>query len=117
MPSLPYIQRKELPAEPGIYYVGNSDSPVMYVGFSRNLKSRHINHHRQRQFENIKNAVICYRLITEDFLPKGSDVIGTLRKLEKQAINHYKPIFNYTPIPNKRKFTTVYGSNFIILRP
>ncbi|MEH2408855.1 GIY-YIG nuclease family protein [Nostoc sp.] len=113
MPILSYIQRKELPAKPGIYYVGNSISPVMYVGLSRNLKSRHINHHRQGQFEGIENAVIRYRLVTEDLLAAISDLTETLRKLEKQAINYYKPLLNDTPVPNQPKFTTVYGPTYI----
>ncbi|WP_414575812.1 GIY-YIG nuclease family protein [Anabaena sp. CCY 9402-a] len=109
MPVLPYIQRQELPAKPGIYYIGNSSSPVMYVGLSRNLKSRHINHHRQGQFEGMENAVIRYRVVPEDFLATISDLTETLRKLEKQAIHHYKPPINDTPIPNQAKFTTVHG--------
>lgn len=113
MPVLPYIQRKELPAKPGIYYIGNSLSPVMYVGLSRNLKNRHINHHRQGQFEGMENAVIRYRVVPEDFLATISDLTESLRKLEKQAIDHYKPPINDTPVPNQAKFTTVYGPTYI----
>ncbi|MFM6248879.1 MAG: hypothetical protein ACKPEQ_06955, partial [Dolichospermum sp.] len=72
MPSLPYHQRKDLPTKPGIYYVGNGDSPVMYIGLSNNLRSRHINHHRQSEFAEIKNAVIRYRVVTQDLLNKIS---------------------------------------------
>ncbi|MHC5724868.1 MAG: hypothetical protein ACYT04_51280 [Nostoc sp.] len=113
MPVLPYIQRKELPAKPGIYYVGNSISPVMYVGLSRNLKSRHINHHRQGQFEAIENAYIRYRVITEDLLATILDLTGILRKLEKQAIDYYKPILNNTIVANQPKFTTLHGPTYI----
>lgn len=113
MPILPYIQRKELPAKPGIYYIGNSTVPVMYVGLSRNLKSRHISHHRQGQFEDIENAVIRYRILTDDFLATISDLTKALRKLEKDAINHYKPPINDTPVPNQPKFTTVHGPTYI----
>ncbi|MFN6519196.1 MAG: GIY-YIG nuclease family protein [Nostoc sp. CreGUA01] len=113
MPILPYIQRKKLPAKPGIYYVGNSTSPVMYVGLSRNLKSRHINHHRQEQFEAIENAYIRYRVVTEDLLVTIVDLTGTLRKLEKQAIDYYKPILNNTTVPNQPEFTTVHGPTYI----
>ncbi|WP_414526815.1 GIY-YIG nuclease family protein [Nodularia chucula] len=113
MPVLPYIKRKELPAKPGIYYIGNSASPVMYVGLSRNLKIRHITHHRQGQFESIENAVIRYRVVTEDLLATISDLTETLRKLEKQAINHYKPLINDTPVQNQPKFTTLHGPTYI----
>ncbi|BAZ52308.1 XRE family transcriptional regulator [Nostoc sp. NIES-4103] len=113
MPVLPYIQRKELPAKPGIYYVGNNACPVIYVGLSRNLKNRHLNHHRQGQFEHIENAVIRYRVVTENLLARISNLTEALRKLEKQAINYYKPSLNYTPIPNQPKFTTVHGPTYI----
>ncbi|MBD2448848.1 GIY-YIG nuclease family protein [Nostoc sp. FACHB-152] len=114
MPVFPYLQRKELPTKPGIYYIGNSVSPVMYIGLSRNLKSRHISHHRQGQFEGIENAMIRYRVLTEDLLATISDLTETLRRLEKQAINYYKPPINNTPIPNQSKFTTVHGQTFIL---
>ncbi|MDM9379146.1 GIY-YIG nuclease family protein [Chlorogloeopsis sp. ULAP01] len=113
MPLLPYIQRKELPAKPGIYYIGSSASPVMYVGLSRNLKSRHINHHRQGQFESIENPMIRYRVVTEDLLATISDLTGSLKKLEKQAINEYKPVLNNTPVPNQPKIITEHGPTYI----
>lgn len=113
MPVLPYIQRKELPGKPGIYYVGNSVCPVMYVGFSRNLKSRHINHHRQGQFEDIENAVIRYCVVTDDLLARISNLTEALKNWEKQAINYYKPAINGTSVPNQPKFTTVHGPIYI----
>lgn len=113
MPVLPYMQRKELPAKAGIYYVGNSNSPVMYVGLSRHLKNRHMSHHRQGQFESIENAVIRYRVITDDLLVETYDLTATLRRLEKQAIDYYKPLINYTPVPNQPKFQTVHGPIYI----
>ncbi len=61
MSVLSYNQRKELPPKSGIYYVGNSVCPVMYVGLTRSLRNRYINHHRQVQFEGIESAVIRYR--------------------------------------------------------
>lgn len=57
MPCLAYSQRRELPPLPGIYFVGTADEPVMYVDLSRNLKARHINHHRKTPFECVTNFV------------------------------------------------------------
>ncbi|WP_353931663.1 hypothetical protein WJM97_03500 [Okeanomitos corallinicola TIOX110] len=94
MPFLPYHQRKDLPTKPGIYYVGNGDSPVMYIGLSHNLRNRHLNHHRQSEFAEIENAIIRYRVVTEDLLNKISNLAENLRILEKQAINYYQPELN-----------------------
>ncbi|MEA5553903.1 hypothetical protein VB713_23465 [Anabaena cylindrica UHCC 0172] len=105
MPFLPYNQRKNLPAKPGIYYVGNSDSPVMYVGFSHNLRSRHINHHRQSEFEVIEKAVIRYRVVTEDLLNRIYNLTESLRRLEKQAIKYYQPELNRKAVPIQPKLS------------
>ncbi|TAE58143.1 MAG: hypothetical protein EAZ76_11505 [Nostocales cyanobacterium] len=105
MPFLPYYQRKDLPAKPGIYYVGNGDSPVMYIGLSHNLRNRHLNHHRQSEFAEIENAVIRYRVVTEDFLNKISNLAENLRRLEKQAINYYQPELNRKAIKSQPKLS------------
>ncbi|MBW4677980.1 MAG: GIY-YIG nuclease family protein [Desmonostoc geniculatum HA4340-LM1] len=89
MPVLSYIQRRELPSAPGIYYLGNHDCPVMYIGLAHNLKKRHMNHHRQVQFDNIENAVIYYRVLAEDVLVKISNLKEVLIRLEKQSISQY----------------------------
>ncbi len=98
MPVLSYIQRRELPSAPAIYYVGNHDCPVMYIGLAHNLKKRHMNHHRQVQFDNIENAVIYYRVLGEDVLVKISNLKEVLIRLEKQSMSYYKPPLNYTPV-------------------
>jgi hypothetical protein len=105
MPLLAYHQRKDLPAKPGIYYVGNIDSPVMYIGLSHNLRNRHLNHHRQSEFEEIKNALIRYRVVTEDLLNRISNLSENLRRLEKQAINYYQPELNRKPVLNQIKLS------------
>ena len=111
MPVLPYSQRQALPASPGIYYVGNEANAVMYVGLTRNLKSRHGNHHRQTQFCKIAEATIRYQVLPA--VSQGVDLIGTLRRLEKQAIAHYKPLLNHTPVPNEPTVITKHGPVYV----
>ncbi|MDJ0676907.1 MAG: hypothetical protein QNJ36_16260 [Calothrix sp. MO_167.B42] len=113
MPFLPYKQRKEIPSKPGIYYVGNNHCPVMYVGLSRKLKQRHMNHHRQVQFENFENPVIRYRILPENMLNRISDLGHTLKGLENQAKDYYKPPLNDTPVPNQTKIQTSHGPVYI----
>jgi hypothetical protein len=105
MPCLPYHERKDLPAKPGIYYVGNVDSPVLYIGLSHNLRSRHLNHHRQSEFTEIDNAVIRYRIVTEDLLDRISNLTENLRRLEKQAINYYQPQLNRKAVNTQPKLS------------
>jgi hypothetical protein len=113
MPILTYKQRKELPPQPGIYYVGDQASPVMYVGLARNLRNRHLNHHRQAQFEGIEDAAIRYRVVSEDILAKITDLGKVLSRLEKQAINYYAPPLNNTPLPEQPAFTTLHAPVYI----
>jgi len=98
---LPYSERGDLPSKPGIYYVGNDDCPVTYVGLTRNLKNRHAYHHRQAQFEEMKCAVIRYRNLSDEMLQASKKLERNLIRLEKQAIQFYKPPLNGTPVPGK----------------
>ncbi|MEH2326279.1 MAG: GIY-YIG nuclease family protein [Nostoc sp.] len=113
MSVLSYIHRRELPSVPGIYYVGNYNCPVMYIGLSRNLKKRHINHHRQIQFESIDNPVIRYQILPKNLLAKISNLEAALIRLEKQSIDYYRPPLNYTRLPNQPIFRTSHGPIYI----
>ena len=113
MPTLNYKQSKELPSQPGVYYIGARACPVMYVGLARNLRSRHLNHHRQAQFEEIEGAVIRYRILPEDALARIKDLGKVLSRLENQAINYYNPPINNTPVPDRASFTTPHGPIYI----
>ncbi|MEP0872746.1 GIY-YIG nuclease family protein [Trichocoleus desertorum AS-A10] len=103
MPILPYRQRSDLPSEPGIYYVGHPDEPVMYVGLARNLRRRHVAHHRQGQFREMQGAEIRYRVLPDPVPKRAIDLGKVLARLEKQAIQHYRPSLNGTPVPTQPK--------------
>jgi hypothetical protein len=98
MPILPYRQRGDLPSGPGIYYVGCPDYPVLYVGLARNLRNRHVAHHRQDQFIEMQYAEIRYRTLPDQVLKKAIDLGKVLTGLEKQAIQYYQPPLNGTPV-------------------
>lgn len=98
---LPYSQRSNLPNKPGIYYVGTSDAPILYVGLTCNLKKRHANHHRQKQFKEMQNAVIRYKLLPDHIVHGAKNLNRVLFKLEKQAIEYYGPPLNRTPVPSR----------------
>lgn len=101
MSVLPYSQRRDLPSEPGIYYVGNYSCPVCYVGRTDNLKRRHESHHRRVQFEEMEYAVIRYRTLPNEMLRGITNLYEILCKLERQAIDNYQPPLNRTPVPEQ----------------
>jgi len=113
MSVLSYGRRQELPLGAGIYFVGNYTCPVMYIGLTRNLKNRHLNHHRQAQFEGIEGAAIRYRILPDDMLAGITNLRQVLNRLEKQAINYYKPSLNDTPVPNRPAFITPHGPIYV----
>lgn len=113
MPCIAYSQRKELPASPGIYFVGNLDGPVMYIGLSRNLKARHINHHRKNQFESIKNVEIRFRTLPTELSDNIQDIGQSLIRLERQAIFFYNPPINSTAVPSESAFPTSHGPVYV----
>ena len=108
---LPYSQRRDLPPKSGIYYVGNDDCPVWYIGLASNLKRRHANHHRQVQFEDMICAVIRYRTLPNEVLQRTTDLSKILTRLEKQAIYHYRPPLNGTPVPGQ---SLICGTGLLI---
>lgn len=113
MSCLAYSQRRELPPLPGIYFVGNADEPVMYVGLSRNLKARHISHHRKSQFESINNVEIRFKTLPPDMVGKLQDIEPSLRNLEKQAMDFYKPPINNTSVPCESEIKTLHGPVYV----
>ena len=114
MAVLPYSQRRDLPSKSGIYYVGNHDRPVTYVGLTRNLKNRHANHHRQLQFEKMKCAVIRYKTLSDEMLQEITNLDRILTRLEKQAIRYYEPPLNGTPVPDQ-PMSIICGTGLLII--
>lgn len=113
MPCLSYTRRKELPPSPGIYFIGNTNAPVMYVGLSKSLRERHRNHHRLSQFESIESVEIRYQPLPTEILGKVQDLGGVLRRLEQQAINYYKPPINNTAVPDESTAVSLHGPVYL----
>lgn len=113
MPCLSYSHCHELPDSPGIYFIGNVDTPVMYVGLSKDLRSRHRNHHRLSQFEDIENAEIRYKVLSKIMIDRIQDLRQVLQRLEKQAISYYSPPINGTSVPDSPVAITSHGPVYI----
>jgi len=81
---------KELPEETGVYYFLDDTQNIIYVGKSKNIRSRivsHLNNCTTRRALEMKNKVAHI-----DFDLTGSEMVALL--LESNEINRYKPLYN-----------------------
>ncbi|HEU4718252.1 MAG TPA: exonuclease domain-containing protein [Bacteroidia bacterium] len=82
-----YVLRK-LPEECGVYYFLNREKEIIYIGKSRNMRTRAIAH-----FANKKTH---YKMLDElmdvDFVKTGSELVALLH--ESSEIKKHKPKFN-----------------------
>ena len=81
---------KNLPEETGVYYFLDDQGNIIYIGKSKNIKSRvltHLNNHVSKKAIELvqKTAGINYELT-------GSELIALLK--ESAEIKHYKPLYN-----------------------
>ena len=79
-----------LPAETGVYYFFNEHHELIYVGKSKNIKSRiraHLNN-----FDNLKAIELRNEIAFIEYTLTGSELISML--LESSEIKRHKPYFN-----------------------
>jgi DNA polymerase-3 subunit epsilon len=81
---------RELPEETGLYYFYNEDNEVLYIGKSRNIKSRVISHINNN---SSKRAMQMRRLIADiGYELTGSELIAILK--ESAEVRNKKPCYN-----------------------
>ncbi len=51
-PALPYEDREQLPEEQGVYFVTNGINEVIYVGKTKNFRTRWVSHHKLSDIKN-----------------------------------------------------------------
>ncbi|NEZ67813.1 GIY-YIG nuclease family protein [Leptolyngbyaceae cyanobacterium CCMR0082] len=56
LPSLSIRYKNKLPKVPAIYFVVSESDSVEYIGIAQDLQSRWANHHRIKNFKDLKNA-------------------------------------------------------------
>ena len=80
----------DLPEEPGVYYFYNQNLELIYIGKSRNIRSRVLTHFKNSA---TSKALQMRSQITDiSFEATGSELIALLR--ESFEIKKYKPLFN-----------------------
>jgi hypothetical protein len=97
-PIIPLKDRANLPAQPGIYVVVDTEDEVWYVGLSVNIKVRWNgkSHHRYQQISRTNNKrqyKICWQIFP----------ISQLKEQEQKYINLFKPHLNYSRVKTYAK--------------
>jgi len=80
---------EKIPAETGVYYMHREDGTIIYIGKSRNLKKRIIQHFTS---ENRKSKKMQEEVVAVTYEKTGSDLIAQLKECEEIKTN--KPIYN-----------------------
>lgn len=78
-----------LPSETGVYYIHDIDGNIIYIGKSKNIKSRISQHFVG---ESPKSKKIQLEVATVTYEKTGSELLALLK--ESQEIKHHKPKFN-----------------------
>ncbi len=81
---------KNLPEEPGVYYMYNKEGDLVYIGKSRNIRSRVISHFSNK---STSKAITMQSVVANvDCERTGSELIALLK--ESYEIKKHKPLFN-----------------------
>ena len=81
---------ERLPEEPGVYYFYNKDNKLIYIGKSKNIRSRvmsHLSNNRSKRAMEMRENIV-----TIDWEPTGNELIALLK--ESEEIKRDKPIYN-----------------------
>ena len=78
-----------LPEECGVYYYLGREGEILYIGKSRNMRSRALQHFASREAKSRRWQNELYDV---DFVKTGSELIALL--LESEEIKKHKPFFN-----------------------
>jgi DNA polymerase-3 subunit epsilon len=81
---------KAAPTTIGVYYMHRKNGKIIYVGKSKNIKKRLIQHFTN---DNKKSKKIQLEVVSVSYEETGNDLIAQLK--ESQEIKKLKPIFNH----------------------
>ncbi len=89
-PALDIVQIKNLPEETGVYYFIGVKGDILYIGKSKNIKSRILSHLNntatRRAIELVQSTISINYVLT------GSELIALLK--ESSEIKKFKPYYN-----------------------
>lgn len=79
----------EAPSETGVYYMHREDGKIIYIGKSKNIKKRLVQHFTS---DNRKSKRMQVEVTNVSFEKTGSDLIAQLK--ESEEIKRNKPVYN-----------------------
>lgn len=85
LPSVTLERRCELPQESGIYFAIDTENVVQYIGLSKNIQRRWLQHHRYDVLATIDGVRIAYLLVSD---------VTLLPEIEAALIEWFQPILN-----------------------
>jgi len=96
------------PSETGLYYMHNEAGKIIYIGKSRNIKKRLLQHFTD---ENKKSKKIQKEVKSVTFEKTGNELIALLKEYEE--LKHHRPYFNRTSrrAPYTHQLTTFVDEN------
>jgi hypothetical protein len=83
---------KSLPEKPGVYLFHNREDQVIYIGKTRNLRSRIGSYFRITGEKEEKRELILQHLYSIEYRPLGSDLEALVE--EHRLIDRLKPVLN-----------------------
>lgn len=89
-PSLNLAKIKNLPEKNGVYYLYNQDNDLIYIGKSKNIYSRILQHLRNEK--TTKGINMRSEIADVDYEPTGCELIALLK--ESHEIKQNKPRYN-----------------------
>lgn len=89
-PNITAEQLDELPEETGVYYLLNEPGEIIYIGKSKNIKSRILDHFRN--YQSMKSVEMTTQVAEIRYTLTGSELIALL--MESQEIKHHQPRYN-----------------------
>lgn len=89
-PSLDLRKVKDLPEDPGVYYFYNQETELIYIGKSRNIKSRVLSHFSNSSTS--KAMKMRTQIADIGFESTGSELVALLK--ESFEIKQHKPLYN-----------------------
>ena len=89
-PSLDIEKVKKLPEETGVYYFYDENQQLVYVGKSKNIRSRVFSH--LGNYTTKKGMEMMQKIVDIDYELTGSELIALLK--ESDEIKKNKPIYN-----------------------
>jgi excinuclease ABC subunit C len=97
---LPFVQDtdrletrlKEVPPEPGVYYMRDSTDQILYIGKSKKLRSRVRSYFRDNHMLNPRIALMVKQIVEIEFIV--TDTEAEALALEANLIKQHQPHFN-----------------------